>query len=126
LIESTKDKHEGAQDVKIAIPVAGKTLCPHFGHCEQFALYEVEPDTKRIINTEYHNPPAHEPGVLPRWLSERGATVIIAGGMGQRAQQIFTQNGVKVIVGAQSGDPQTVVEAYLRGTLTAGANLCDH
>jgi predicted Fe-Mo cluster-binding NifX family protein len=101
-------------------------LCPHFGHCEQFALYEIDGSTNQIINTELLTPPAHEPGVLPRWLSEKGASTIIAGGMGNRAQQFFAQYGVSVVIGAQPGDPRTVVEAYLKGTLVPGDNLCDH
>jgi predicted Fe-Mo cluster-binding NifX family protein len=52
--------------------------------------------------------------------------VIIAGGMGQRAQQIFEQNGIKVVVGAPSHGPEQLVADYCAGTLTSGANLCDH
>ncbi len=112
--------------MKIAIPVAGGQLCPHFGHCEQFALYDVDPETKNVLKTEFHTPPPHEPGVLPRWLSEMGATTIIAGGMGARAQQLFVQNNVQVVIGAGGGDPQAVVEAFLADTLSTGDNLCDH
>jgi len=112
--------------MRIAIPVANGQLCPHFGHCEQFALYDVDPETKVVRKTEFHKPPLHEPGVLPRWLSEMGATTIIAGGMGVRAQQLFAQHNVQVVIGANAGDPQTVVEAFLAGTLSTGDNLCDH
>jgi predicted Fe-Mo cluster-binding NifX family protein len=51
---------------------------------------------------------------------------VIAGGMGARAQQLFAQQGVKVITGAQGVDPREIVENYLKGTLTTGANTCDH
>jgi predicted Fe-Mo cluster-binding NifX family protein len=64
-----------------------------------------------VLKTEFHKPPLHEPGVLPRWLSEMGATTIIAGGMGVRAQQLFAQNNIQVVVGADAGDPQAVVES---------------
>ncbi len=112
--------------MKIAVPVAGGQLCPHFGHCEQFEIFEIDPTTKAVVKSEAHTPPPHEPGVLPKWLSEKGATMVIAGGMGMRAQQMFEQNGVRVIVGAQPGDPKSTVEAYLTGTLATGDNLCDH
>ncbi len=112
--------------MKIAVPLAGGQVCPHFGHCEQFAIYECDPETKSIIKSELHTPPPHEPGVLPRWLSEKGTTTIIAGGMGMRAQQLFAQNGVRVIFGANTGDPQAVVEDFLAGSLVTGDNLCDH
>ncbi len=112
--------------MKIAIPIINGKLCMHFGHCEQFALVEADETAKTISATEFLTPPAHEPGVLPRWLHEQGANVIIAGGMGQRAQGLFTQNGIAVIVGAPADTPEDIVTAYLAGTLEAGQNVCDH
>ncbi len=110
----------------IAIPVAGERLCMHFGHCDQFALVEVDVETKAIRNTQHLTPPPHEPGVLPAWLHELGATAIIAGGMGQRARMLFEQNNIQVLIGAPAETPQALVEAWLSGTLQTGANLCDH
>ena len=112
--------------MKIAIPLAGGRLCMHFGHCEQFALVEVDEAAGKPANTTLLTPPPHEPGLLPRWLHEQGATVIIAGGMGQRAQQLFTANGIEVVLGAPAEAPEAVVSAYLGGTLETGDNLCDH
>jgi len=71
-------------------------------------------------------PPPHEPGVLPKWLAEQGVTTIIAGGMGQRAQGLFTQAGVSVSVGAPNLAPGELVKKYLAGTLVTGDNVCDH
>jgi predicted Fe-Mo cluster-binding NifX family protein len=73
-----------------------------------------------------HQAPPHEPGLRPRWLHERGADVIIAGGMGQRAQQLFAQSGMTVVVGAPAETPEQLASAYLSGTLQAGENICDH
>ena len=112
--------------MKIAIPIAGGRLCMHFGHCEQFALVDVDEVGGKPTNTALVTPPAHEPGVLPRWLHEQGTTIIIAGGMGQRAQQLFAQNGVKVVVGAPGDTPENIVHAYLSGALVSGENACDH
>lgn len=112
--------------MKIAIPLVKGQLSMHFGHCEQFALVEVDDATKKVDKTELMTPPAHEPGVLPRWLGEQGASVIIAGGMGQRAQQLFAQNGIDVVVGASADTPEQIVSAYLDGSLQAGDNICDH
>jgi predicted Fe-Mo cluster-binding NifX family protein len=112
--------------MKIAIPVAAGRLCPHFGHCEQFALVEVDEATRQVKQTTMLTPPPHEPGVLPRWLHEQGAALIVAGGMGQRAQQLFVQNDIKVVVGAASDTPENLVQAYLNGSLVSGQNLCDH
>jgi len=112
--------------MKIAVPLAAGCLASHFGHCEEFAILEVDEQSKQILNTSAHKPPAHEPGALPRWLHEQGANVIIAGGMGQRAQQLFAQNEIAVVVGAPSETPEQLASAYLNGTLRTGDNICDH
>ena len=112
--------------MKIAIPLAEEKLAMHFGHCGHFALIDVDETEKKILHREDHVPPAHEPGVLPKWLAEKGANLIIAGGMGQRAQTLFVQSGIKVQVGAPSETPEVIVAAYLDGTLATGVNMCDH
>ncbi len=112
--------------MRVAIPVSQGKLAAHFGHCEQFVLCDLDPDTKSIVKTESLTPPAHEPGVLPAWLAEQGAQVILAGGMGSRAQQLFADHGVKVIVGAPELDPETLALQYLAGEIGPGQNACDH
>ena len=112
--------------MKIAIPTVDRKLCMHFGHCEQFALVDVDENKKNIVGINYLTPPPHEPGVLPRWLHEQGANVIIAGGMGQRAQVLFSQNDIEVIVGAPAEKPEDVISAYLADALETGQNACDH
>ena len=71
-------------------------------------------------------PPPHEPGVLPRWLHQQGTNVIIAGGMGARALELFAENGIKVMTGAPSLAPEELVQQYLDSTLQTGFNMCDH
>ena len=112
--------------MKIAIPVTNGRLSMHFGHCHQFALVDVDEAGKQAVNTTFLAPPAHQPGVLPQWLHEQGAEVIIAGGMGRRAQQLFAQNGIQVVVGAPDDTPENIVAAYLNGKLALGDNICDH
>lgn len=113
-------------DMRIAIPIAEGKLAMHFGHCEQFALVDVDTEKKSIVATALETPPPHEPGVLPKWLSEKGANLIIAGGMGSRAQDLFAAQNIKVVVGAASDSPEKIVNAYLGGTLQSGDNVCDH
>ncbi len=112
--------------MKIAIPMAGKKLSLHFGHCERFALVEVDEVQKKIIRQEEIESPPHEPGLLPRFLASKGAGVIIAGGMGQRAQSLFAEQGIKVVVGAPVETPERIVSDYLAGSLQTGDNACDH
>lgn len=112
--------------MKIAIPVAQGKLCLHFGHCEQFALIDANPNTGEIEGMQMLAAPDHQPGLLPRWLHEKGATVIIAGGMGGRAQGLFAERGIKVVIGAASDDPETIARAFLNDSLETGENICDH
>ncbi len=110
---------------KIAIPVDSMGILDgHFGHCKFFYLYDILDN--KIVSQEKVVPPPHEPGVLPKWLAEKGASVIIAGGMGQRAIDIFNQNGVNVFVGAPQLSSIKLIEGYLNKSLNLSANYCDH
>jgi len=112
--------------MKIAIPTANQKLCMHFGHCSEFVLITTDDDKKTILDQQSVVPPPHEPGVLPRWLGEQKVNVILAGGMGQRAQELFAAQGIQVVVGAPAESPETLVESYLAGALQSGDNVCDH
>ncbi|MFW5836523.1 MAG: iron-sulfur cluster carrier protein MrpORP [Desulfovibrionaceae bacterium] len=111
---------------RIAVPVAQGKLCMHFGHCEQFAMVDVNMDDKTIAGVNLETPPPHEPGVLPAWCADMGVNLVLAGGMGSRAQSLFTDRGVKVLVGAPAEEPEAVVRKFLDGSLQLGANTCDH
>jgi len=112
--------------MKIAVPLVDDVLCMHFGHAEQFAFVDVDPDARTVGDIETLAPPPHEPGVLPAWLAKQGAGVIIAGGMGQRAQQLFAEHGIEVVAGASPAAPDQLAQAYLAGDLETGPNACDH
>ena len=53
----------------IAVSVTGGKLDTHFGHCESFVVFGVDPAQKQVLQRQALVPPRHEPGVLPRWLS---------------------------------------------------------
>jgi len=112
--------------MRYAIPVSDGVVATHFGHCEQFALIDVDEARKAIVGKEIIPSPGHEPGLLPVWLAEKGVSVIIASGMGSRAQNLFKQNRIRVIIGALEGDPERAVLDYISGTLATGDNICDH
>ncbi|OEU65831.1 MAG: chromosome partitioning protein ParA [Desulfovibrio sp. S3730MH75] len=112
--------------IRIAIPVVAGKLCMHFGHCEQFAIIDVDIQTKGVVATNMETPPPHEPGVLPKWIADQGVQLVLAGGMGAKAQTMFTDAGVRVIVGSPAEAPENVVANYLAGTLVTGQNTCDH
>jgi predicted Fe-Mo cluster-binding NifX family protein len=109
---------------KIAVPVVNGELSMHFGHCEKFAIADVVDGTiKQII---YAVPPEHAPGVYPHWLSTEGVNVIITGGMGERAQQMFAQEGIKVVFAFEIASPETLISKYMSGSLEEKDNGCDH
>lgn len=112
--------------MKYAVPVSGGTMSPHFGHCEQFAFFDVDEQKKEIINKESIMSPEHQPGLLPVWLAERGTSVVIAGGMGPRAVELLQQHGIGVVLGAVESDPEKAVLSHLGGNLATGENVCDH
>ena len=112
--------------MKIGIPVTGGKLAMHFGHCEEFAFLTIDKANKTVTSLEMLKPPPHEPGSMPRWTAEQGADLVIGGGMGQRAKDLFEQQGIEVIVGAPSDEPRNIALAWLNGTLQTENNACDH
>lgn len=112
--------------MKIAMPVAQGRLCLHFGHCEKFAIFDVDEQSKTVTGKYDLEAPPHQPGLLPRWLSEKGVNCVIAGGMGSRAQGFFNEFNVRVVVGAPAEEPVKIIEDFLGGKLLTGGNVCDH
>ena len=111
--------------MKYAVPVTGGIMSPHFGHCEQFAFFKVD-EQKQITHKEIIASPEHQPGLLPVWLAEQGASVVIAGGMGPRAIDLLQQHGIDVVLGAVESDPEKAVLSHLAGSLATADNICDH
>ena len=107
--------------MKIAVPCMGDTVAQHFGHCENFKLFDTE--DKKIISEENIPNPGHKPGFLPNFLADKGAKVVIAGGMGGGAVDIFNERDVEVVLGA-SGDASACVEKYLAGELESTGSVC--
>ena len=111
--------------MKIAVPLVEGSLSMHFGHCDAFAVMDVD-DTGAVTYREDLIPPAHEPGVLPQWLGSLKVNCIIAGGMGSRAQNLFASNGISVVIGAPLKRPEELASMCVAGTLESGDNVCDH
>ncbi len=112
---------EGKQIMKIAVASDNGNVTEHFGHCRNFMIFNTEND--QIINSETVANPGHRPGFLPNFLNDKGVNVIISGGMGAGAIDIFNENNIEVIVGA-SGDAKAAVTAYLQGVLKSTGSVC--
>lgn len=109
---------------RIAIPVGNGILSSHFGHCQKFAIVEVEND--KITNIRELTPPQHVPGLYPRWIAGFGVTDVIARGMGQQAIQLFNQQNINVFAGAPIATPKELVTDFIAGKLNLNANCCSH
>ena len=107
--------------LRIAVATDNGMVTGHFGHCQEFMLFDTQNET--IQNTETIANPGHKPGFLPNFLADRGVNTIISGGMGGGAVDIFNSRDVEVIVGAQ-GDARAAVEAYLKGELESTGSVC--
>jgi predicted Fe-Mo cluster-binding NifX family protein len=112
--------------MKIAIPHEIGRLHGHFGGCREFALVQVDPEKKVALHTDVLPAPEHKLGTFPRWLREQGVEVVIAGGIGQRALDIFSHRGITVRAGAADASIEQLVTAYLNGQLTAVPDGCEH
>jgi Mrp family chromosome partitioning ATPase/predicted Fe-Mo cluster-binding NifX family protein len=111
---------------RIAVPTDGGRLAQHFGHCSEFMVFEAAGSSEGVTRVDVLEAPPHRPGLLPGWLGQHGVDVVIAGGMGQRAQELFRQGGIEVVIGARSDDPSEVARMFVDGELETGPNICDH
>jgi predicted Fe-Mo cluster-binding NifX family protein len=87
----------------------------HFGRCPFYVLVEANGKTvlgSRVVANPYFD--GHRPGVMPRFIRDLGADVIIAGGMGPRAIDMFHGFDIDVATGV-TGTVAAVLGAYLRG-----------
>lgn len=109
--------------MRIAVATEEGSVAEHFGHCGEYTLVDVQ-DGRAVSRVAVPNP-GHQPGFLPGYLADKGVKVVIAGGMGPRAQELFAEHGIRTVVGV-TGSVDEVVRAFLDGTLEEGESLCDH
>jgi predicted Fe-Mo cluster-binding NifX family protein len=110
--------------MKIAITLDDNNMISgHFGHCPKYVIYDVQDG--KVAGKDFIDNPGHEQCTLPEFLSDFGISLVITGSMGARANQIFSDRGIKTITGA-SGTPEQVLEKYLKGELTSSDQYCQH
>lgn len=112
--------------MRFAVPVTNGKVATHFGHCSHFVFFDVDEARKVIISKDIVASPGHQPGVLPAWLAEKGVSIIIASGMGSRAQSLFRENHIEVVINTLQDDPEKAVLDYMEGILAVGEDVCDH
>lgn len=106
----------------IAIASDGELVSNHFGHCKEFVIYNVV--NNLVLDKQYIANPGHRPGFLPLFIKDLGAKVIIAGGMGATAQELFFESGIEVFVGIQ-GNCDNIVEEFVKGNIISTGGVCN-
>ncbi len=109
--------------MKIAVASMGNMVAGHFGHCENFNIYEVE--NQEIVSEKSIPNPGHKPGFLPNYLNDMGVNVIISGGMGAGAIEIFNEKKIEVVTGA-SGIAKNATQNFVKGSLKSTGSVCNH
>ena len=109
--------------MKVAVSTEQGYVSAHFGRCSSYTIFEIQEG--RVLNREEIPNPGHQPGFLPQFLSEKGVSCIICGGMGPRAQGLFAQRNIETIIGVQ-GPVDEVIQKFLNQELEAGEDMCEH
>ncbi|HHU76443.1 MAG TPA: dinitrogenase iron-molybdenum cofactor [Firmicutes bacterium] len=111
----------GKRKLKIAVASEGNVVTEHFGYCSNFNVFDIEGN--KVVKTESVPNPGHRPGFLPNFLHDLGVKVIISGGMGGSAVDIFNEKDIEVIIGVR-GSAEDAVNSYLQGTLESTGSVC--
>ena len=109
--------------MKIAVPYAEGEVFQHFGHSENFKVYEIEGNS--IVSAEVIDALGGGHDALAAFLSQLSVSVLICGGIGGGAEAALAEAGIEIFSGAQ-GNADTVVNAYLKGELMPSGANCDH
>lgn len=113
---------EEKEIIKIAFPTSNRsTIDGHFGKTEEFMIFTIK--DVDVIAITHITPPPHAPGVIPAFLAENDVDVVITGGMGRKAIELFDAAGIDVILGAK-GRVDVNLNEYLGGFLSSHGNIC--
>ena len=106
---------------KIAIPVLGQKLSPHFGSSLLFDIFIVEDQT--IVKEYLIHVSSQLSESLPVWLAKNGVTDVITREIGNKEINFFNQHKINVFVGVKLENPKNLVQEYIDGILETHDNL---
>ena len=110
--------------MKIAVTYENGMIFQHFGHTEQFKIYEVAENA--VVHAEVVNTNGSGHGALASFLAQHGVDTLICGGIGGGAQAALAEAGIK-LCGGVSGEADAAVAALLVSHLGYNPNVhCDH
>ncbi len=117
-------RQKGRKQMKIAVAYENGSVFQHFGHTEQFKVYDVEDG--KITGTQVADTEGSGHGALAGMLSELKVDTLICGGIGAGAQNALADAGIR-LYGGVSGSADEAVDALLAGTLDFNPDVhCDH
>ncbi len=112
--------------IRLAMPVADGRLHDHFGGSREFALLDIDLADQTVFATTIVPAPPHQPGLFPRWLRQLGVNTIVAGGIGQRAIDLFARHNITVRAGQPGTRVEVIAAAFLSGQLERAPEPCAH
>ena len=115
---------EGDNLMKIAVTYENGQVFQHFGHTEQFKIYEIEEG--KITSSEVIDTNGNGHGALAGFLKAHGVDTLICGGIGGGARNALAEAGIQLFPGA-SGNADAQVESFLAGSLNYNPDtVCNH
>ena len=110
--------------MRIAVTYEAGEIFQHFGHTENFKLYDVQDG--KVIDSKVVGTNGSGHGALAVLLSESDVDVLICGGIGGGAQMALAEAGIQ-LYGGVSGDADAAVEAFLKQELNYNPDVkCNH
>ena len=110
--------------MKIAVTYENGNVFQHFGHTEQFKLFDVE--NGNIVKEQIVDTNGQGHGALAGFLSESGVDILICGGIGGGAKNALAEAGIKLFCGVM-GNADDAVKSYLEGSLEFNPDFhCEH
>ena len=100
--------------MRVAVTYENGQIFQHFGHTEQFKVYNIEDN--KIVNTQVVDTNGQGHGALAGFLNSAGIDVLICGGIGGGAQTALAAAGIQLF-GGVSGDADEAVKSYIEGKL---------
>ncbi|MEG1743551.1 MAG: NifB/NifX family molybdenum-iron cluster-binding protein [Clostridia bacterium] len=110
--------------MKIAVTYENGQIFQHFGHTEQFKIYEV--NSNRVVSSNIVSTNGSGHGALSQFLKDNEVDVLICGGIGGGAQAALADVGIRLF-GGVSGSSDDAVNALIENTLSFNPDVkCNH
>ena len=110
--------------MKVAVTYENGNVFGHFGHTEQFKIYEVE--NGEVLSGEVVDTFGSGHGALAQFLSDRDVNALICGGIGMGARIALEQAGIFLMPGV-SGSADEAVKSFAEGNLVFNPDAkCNH